>query len=59
MDGGSQELTVDFKGCNRQFDWTEVSLIYNKSNKYLTLYDSYNVECAAQMIKSFNLGKYQ
>ena len=53
MESGPQKLMVDFMGCNRQFDWTEISLIYNESNKYLTLYDSYNVECAAQMIKSF------
>ena len=39
----SQEFTVDFKGCNRQFGRLEVSLIYNKSNKH-----SYEVECAAK-----------
>ena len=41
MKASLQELTVDFKGCNRQFDWLEVSLVYNKSDKHLKVYDSY------------------
>ena len=48
---GVQDVTVDFQGANRQFDWIEISLVYNKSDKHLSLYDSYNVECAAKMIK--------
>ena len=51
LQAGSQEFTVDFKGCDRQFDWLETSLLYDKSNKHLTIYDSYNAECAAGMIK--------
>ena len=27
---GSQEFTVDFKESDRQFDWLEVSLVYDK-----------------------------
>ena len=46
-----QEFTVDFKGCDRQFDWLKISLLYNKSDKHLTLYNSYNAECAARMVK--------
>ena len=49
---GVQDFTVDFQGANRQFDWIEISLVYDKSYKHLTLYDSYNVECAAKTIKS-------
>ena len=49
---GVQDFTVDFQGANRQFDWIEISLVYDKSDKHLTLYGSYNVECAAKMIKS-------
>ena len=49
---GLQDFTVDFQGANRQFDWTEISLVCNKSDKHLTLYDSYNIECEANMIKS-------
>ena len=49
---GVQDLTVDFQGANRQFDWLEILLVYDKSDKQLTLYDSYNVECARKVIKS-------
>ena len=52
---GVQDFTVDFQGANRQFDWIEISLVYDKSDKHLTLYDSYNVECAAKMKKSLEL----
>ena len=45
---GMLEFTVDFKGCNRQFDWLEVSLVYDRNDKHLTIYESYNAECAAK-----------
>ena len=54
LQAGSQEFTVDFKGCDRQFDWLEISLLYNKSDKHLTIYDSYNAGCAARMIKKLS-----
>ena len=37
---GSQDFTVDSQGANRQFDWIEISLAYEKSDKHLTTYDS-------------------
>ena len=52
---GSQEFTVDFKWCERQFDWLKNSLVYDKNDKYLTIYNSYNTECAAKMTKSIKL----
>ena len=55
LQAGLQEFTVDFKGCDRQFDWLEISLLYKKSDKHLTLYDSYNADCAARIIKSVEL----
>ena len=55
LQAGSQEFTVDFKGCDRQFDWIERSLHYDKSNKYLTIYDSDNAEYAARMRKKIDL----
>ena len=55
LQAGSQEFTVNFKGSDRQFDRLEISLLYDKSDKHLTLYDSYNAECAARMIKSVEL----
>ena len=33
---GSQEFTADFKGCERQFYWLEISLVYDESDKHLT-----------------------
>ena len=48
---GSDSINVGFFGSNRQFDWIEMSLVYDKSNKHLTIYDSYNVELAAKSIK--------
>ena len=48
---------VDFKGCERQFDCLEISSVYGKSDKHLTIYSSYNAECAAKMIKSIELAK--
>ena len=51
---GSQDFTVDFQGANRQFDWIEISLAYNKSKKHVLAYDSYNVETAAKLIKTID-----
>ena len=44
-------IYCDFEGCDRQFDWLEISLPYDESNKHLTIYDTQNAECAAIMIK--------
>ena len=59
LQAGSQEFTVDFMGCDRQFDWLEISLFYDKSDKHLTIYDSYNAECAARMIKKLSYRTYR
>ena len=55
---GSDSLTVEFYDSNRQFDWLELSLVYDKSNKHLTIYYSYNVEHAAKIIKSVSLQNF-
>lgn len=52
---GLQEFTVDFKESDRQFDWLEVSLVYDKRDKHLIIYDSYNGECVVQKIESIEL----
>ena len=44
---------MDFKGCDRKFDWLEISLVCDKSDKHLMIYDRYNDECAAQEIRNF------
>ena len=46
---GSNSINVEFFGSNRQFDWLETLLVYDKSNKYLTIYDSYIVQLAAKI----------
>ena len=39
----TQSLTVTFKGAQRQFEWLEISLVYDKSYQHLTIYDSYDL----------------
>ena len=51
---GSESLNVQFLGSNRQFDWIEISIVPDKSDKHTTAYDSYNRELASQEIKSLN-----
>ena len=52
---GAYTLEIEFLGSNRQFDWLEFSLVYNKSDQHATIYDSYNFELAAKSIKSIRL----
>ena len=55
---GSDSLNVEFLGANRQFDWIEISIVPNKSDKYTTTYDSYNREMAAQLIRTLRLSNF-
>ena len=52
---GTQSLTVTFKGAQRQFEWLEISLVYDKSYQHLTIYDSYDLELSTKLIKSVKL----
>ena len=52
LQADSQDFMVDFQGANRQFDWIEISLVYDKSDKHLTAFNNYNAECASNFIKS-------
>ena len=52
---GSDSLSAEFLGANRQFDWIGISIVPDKSDKHTTAYDSYNREIAAQLIKSLRL----
>ena len=56
---GSDSININFLGSNRQFDWLEISLVYYKSYKHTTIYDSYNVELAAKYIKSVKLENFK
>ena len=51
----SKTLNVEFLGANRQFDWLEISIVPEKSDKHSSIYDSYNREMASQLIKSVKL----
>ena len=48
-------IDIDFLGANRQFDWLETSLVYDKSDKHTSIYESYNHELAAKWIKTLKL----
>ena len=58
MSLGSDTINVDFLGSNRQFDWLEISLVFDKRDKHTTIYDSYNAELAAKYIKTIKLSNF-
>ena len=55
---GQDSLDVDFLGGTRQIDQIEIPLVYDKSNKSTTIYDSYNVQMASKKIKSIKLTNF-
>ena len=55
---GTDSININFLDANRRFDWIELSLVYDKSNKHTTIYDSYNVELAAKARKSVKLPNF-
>ena len=55
---GSYSSNIEFLGANRQFDWTEISIVPDKSDKHATIYNSYNREMAAQLIKTLRLTNF-
>ena len=52
---GTQSLNVNFRGLNKQIEWLEISLVYDKSDQHQTIYDSYDVELAAKFIQALTL----
>ena len=36
----------------RQFDWLEISIVYDKSYQHMAIYDSYDLELAAKLIQT-------
>ena len=52
---GIQSLTVTFKGAQRQSEWLEIYLVYNKSCQHLTICDSHDIELATKLIQSIKL----
>ena len=55
---GQDSLDIDFLRANRQFDWIELSLVYDKSDKHTTIYNSYNIEMASKKIQSVKLTNF-
>ena len=55
---GADYLNVEFLVANRQFDWIEISIVPDKSDKHATIFDSYNRELAAQEIKTLKLSNF-
>ena len=55
---GQDSLYIDFLGLQRKFDWLELSIVYHKSHKHTTIYDSYNIELTAKSIKSVKLSNF-
>ena len=55
---GTETIKIYFLASNRQFDWIELSLIYDESDKHTTIYNSYNVELTAKTMKSVKLSNY-
>ena len=49
---GTQDFTCTFKGAQRQFDWLEISIVYDRSYQHATIYDSYDLELAAKLINT-------
>ena len=52
---GSKSHVVDFMGANKQFSFTSISLVYDKSDQHRNIYDSYNVELTSKSIKTILL----
>ena len=54
----SDSINIDFLGSNRQFDWLEISIVFDKSDKHTTVYDSHNVKLTATYIQSMKLSNF-
>ena len=52
---GAQSKTITFTNAFKQFEFLEFSLVYDKSDKHLTTYDSCNAETAAVGINYMRL----
>ena len=51
----AQSRTINFNNALKQFSFLEISLVYDRSDKHLSIYDSYNAEVASTQIKSIKL----
>ena len=47
---GTQFLRVNFLGLNKQIQWPEISLVFDKNDQHQTVCNSYNVELAIKYV---------
>ena len=52
---GTQSKTITFNNAFKQLSFLEISLVFDRSNHQLSIYDSYNSEVAATKIKTIKL----
>ena len=52
---GTESRVVNFTNANKQFSFFAISSVYNKSDQYRSIYDSYYIELASRKIKSITL----
>ena len=52
ISAGTQDFKCTLKGTQRQFDWIKISIVYDKSYQHTTIYDRYDLELAAKLIKT-------
>ena len=55
---GQDSIDIEFLGASKQFDWIELSLVYDKSGKHTMIYDSCNHKLAAKWIKLVRLSNF-
>ena len=48
---GTQTYTCTFKGAQKQFDWLEIYIVYDKSFQHANIYNSYDLELASKIFK--------
>ena len=49
---GAQSKTITFNNAFKQFSFSEILLVYDRSNHRLSIHDNYNSEVAATKIKT-------
>ena len=55
MIAGSQSRTEMFNNTFKQFSFLEISLVFDRSDQHVSIYNSYNAEVASTHIKSIKL----
>ena len=51
----TQSLKVNFCGLNKQIEWLEISLDFDKSDQHQTVYNSYDAELATKYVQLLTL----